>query len=370
MERDWVEKNFYKTLGVAKDADAATITKTYRKLAREFHPDANPDNPKAEERFKDISSAYDVLNDEKKRAEYDEVRRMGPMSGGFGGRGPGGPGGVRFDNGDGLGDLLGGMFGGGNRRRNAGAGPQRGGDLEAELTLSFIDAAHGITTSLSLVSDAACSTCTGTGARPGTTPRLCQTCGGRGVTAENQGPFSFSSPCGTCSGRGRIIDTPCGTCTGTGIERRPREVKVRIPAGVDNGGRIRLAGRGQAGRNGGPTGDLFVVCKVKPHELFGRDGNNLTLRVPVTYPEAVLGAEVKVPLLEGDSSTLRLAAGTQPGARMRVKGKGIATAKATGDLIVTIDVVIPTKLSKQERKAIEDLAKASDHLVRAHLEVS
>jgi molecular chaperone DnaJ len=370
MEREWVEKDYYGVLGVSKDADQATITKTYRKLARQFHPDANPGDAKAEDRFKDISAAYDVIGDEAKRKEYDQVRAMGPM-GGFGGAG-GGPGGFRFDPGGAdIGDLLGGMFGGGGgRRRNSGAGPQKGGDLEAELTLSFLDAANGITTSLSLVSDAQCTTCVGSGARPGTSPRLCQTCGGRGSVADNQGPFSFWSPCGTCRGRGRIIDHPCQTCSGSGVERRPRDVKVRIPAGVDDGQRIRLPERGQPGRNGGPPGDLFVICKVKPHELFGRDGLNLTLRVPVLFSEAALGHEVRIPLLDGSSSTLRLVAGTQPGTRMRVKGKGLANSKATGDLIVTVDVLVPSQLSKSERKAIEELAKVSDHSLRSHLGVN
>jgi len=372
-QREWFEKDYYKVLGVAEDATQKDISKAYRKLARQYHPDANPGNASAEERFKEISAAYDVVGDEAKRKEYDEVRKLGPMAGGFG-SGAGGPGegGFRFDAGDGLGDLLGNLFGrtrrgGGGPSR--GAGPQRGQDLEARLTLSFNDAAQGITTALTLTADAACSTCGGSGAKPGTSPHLCQTCGGRGVIDDNQGFFSFSKPCPTCSGQGVIVDNPCPTCHGTGIERRPREVKVRIPSGVNDGQRIRLKGRGSPGRNGGPAGDLLVDVHVEPHPLFGRDGDDLTLRVPVTFPEAALGADIEVPTLDGGKVKLRVKPGTQPGAKLRVKGRGIQTPKRTGDLIVTVDLAVPTSPNDSERKAIEELRKAGNGSVRAHLEV-
>jgi molecular chaperone DnaJ len=370
-QREWFEKDYYKVLGVAEDASQKDITKAYRKLARQYHPDANPGNASAEERFKEISAAYDVVGDEAKRKEYDEVRKLGPMAGGFPGGGPG-DGGFRFDAGDGLGDLLGNLFGrarrgGGGATR--GAGPQRGQDLEARLTLSFDDAAHGITTALTLTADAACSTCGGSGAKPGTSPHLCQTCGGRGVIDDNQGFFSFSKPCPTCSGQGVIVDNPCPTCHGSGIERRPREVKVRIPSGVNDGQRIRLKGRGSPGRNGGPAGDLLVDVHVEPHALFGRDGDDLTLRVPVTFPEAALGADIDVPTLDGGKVKLRVKPGTQPGAKLRVKGRGIQTPKRTGDLIVTVDLAVPTSPNDSERKAIEELRKAGNGSVRAHLEV-
>lgn len=371
-QREWFEKDYYKVLGVAENAAQKDITKAYRKLARELHPDANPGNAAAEEKFKEVSAAYDVLGDEAKRKEYDEVRRLGPMGNPFGAGGSGGPGGFTFTT-DGFGDLLGGLFGNRGRRGpgagGRGAGPQRGEDLVATLTLDFEDAVNGITTSLHLTSDATCTTCSGNGAAPGTSPRVCGVCGGRGVTDDNQGFFSFSSPCTACAGRGVVIDTPCPTCRGTGIERRPREVKVRIPAGVDDGQTIRLKGRGGPGRNGGPTGDLLVECKVMPHRLFGRTGHNLTVRVPVTFAEAALGAEVEVPTLDGTRVTLRLKAGTQPGSKHRVKGKGVVTPKATGDLIVTVDVVVPTELSAAERAAIEELAKATTTSPRTHLEV-
>ena len=364
-QREWFEKDYYKVLGVADTASAKDITKAYRRLARQFHPDTNQGDSKSEDRFKEISGAYDVVGDEAKRKEYDEARRLGPM-GGFAGA-PGG--GFNFEGTEsGFGDLLGNLFG---RRRGAatGSGPRRGTDLEAELTLSFVDAAHGLTTTLQLISDVPCATCNGSGARPGTSPRLCQVCGGRGVTDDNQGLFSFSQPCYACQGRGSLIDSPCATCGGAGTERRPREVKVRIPAGVDDGQRIRLKGRGAPGRNGGPPGDLFVTCRVQPHRVFSREGSNLMVRVPVTFAEAALGADVDVPLLEGGHVTLRIKPGTQPGARQRVKGKGVTTARGTGDLVVSFDLAVPTKLSASERKAIEELAKLAGPSPRAHLEV-
>jgi molecular chaperone DnaJ len=367
-QREWYEKDYYKVLGVSETATPKEITKAYRKLARELHPDANPGNPTAEERFKEVSAAYDVLGDEAKRKEYDEVRRLGPM-GGFATGGPGG-GGQTFNVGaDGLGDLLGQMFGRGRRGggASAGRGPQRGADYEATLTLEFADAVRGITTTLFLTTDAQCTTCTGSGARPGTSPRVCSRCGGRGVIDDNQGPFSFTSPCTACAGRGVVIDQPCPTCTGSGIEKRQREVQVRIPAGVDDRQKIRLKGKGAPGLNGGPAGDLIVECQVRPHRLFGRDGTNLTVRVPVTFPEAALGGTIEVPTLDGSRVTLRLRPGTQSGSRHRVKGKGVVTPKAEGDLIVTVDVQVPAELTEQQRAAIEALAAATTVSPRAHL---
>ncbi len=372
-QREWFEKDYYQVLGVSETADAKDITRAYRKLARENHPDANPGDAAAEERFKEISAAYDVVGDAEKRKEYDEVRRLGPM-GAMGG--PGGPGGgFRFDVGDmggGLGDILGNLFGGGGRggfggggRR--GTGPQRGADLAAELHLGFADAVAGLTTSLHLVSDAVCGTCTGTGAEPGTTPTACPTCGGRGSVEDDQGPFALSRPCPACAGRGIRIEHPCHTCRGSGIERRPREVKVRIPAGVHDGQRIRLKGRGDPGRNGGPQGDLYVTCVVEPHPLFRMDGRNLRITVPVTFAEAALGADIEVPTIDGGRVKVRIPAGTPTGRTLRVKGRGVATGKATGDLLVSIEVAVPAKLSAAERKAVEALAAAADASPRDHL---
>src|SRR5918994_1083471 len=306
--REWFEKDYYAVLGVPETASQKDITKAYRKLARETHPDTNPGS---EERFKEVSAAYDVVGDAEKRKEYDEVRTLGPMGGMFGGPGgPGDPGAGGFRVGDigDLGDVLGGLFG--RRRNRAGAGPgtgpHRGQDLEAELHLAFEDAVHGLTTTIHLTSEAACSTCHGTGAKPGTTPQTCPRCGGRGVLEDNQAFFSFSSPCPQCAGRGFTIDEPCPVCRGTGVEHRPREVKVRIPAGVDDGQRIRLRGRGGPGRNGRPPGDLFVTVRVSPHELFLRKPNDLTLTVPITFPEAALGADVAVPTLDGGPVKVRI----------------------------------------------------------------
>jgi molecular chaperone DnaJ len=356
-QREWFEKNYYKTLGVAEDASAKDITKAYRKLARESHPDTHPGDDAAEERFKEVSTAYDVLGDDTKRKEYDEVRRLGPAAGGM----PGGPGrpGFNFNvAGDGLGDLFGQMFGRGGRR-GGGVGPQRGADVEAQLTLSFLDAARGLTTSLHLTADAPCSTCHGSGAKPGTQPKVCSQCGGRGVIDDNQGPFSFQSTCRVCGGSGSVIEHPCATCRGSGVEHRPREVQARIPAGVANGQRIRLRGRGSPGKHGGPAGDLIVECRVTPHPLFERDADNLTLRLPITFAEAALGGDVSVPTLDGQKVNLRLRPGSASGARYRVKGKGIHTAKHTGDLIVTVDVHVPTHLTPAERAAVEALAAAT-----------
>lgn len=363
-QREWFEKDYYEVLGVAADASAKDITKAYRKLARELHPDQNPGDAAAEERFKNVSAAYDVLGDEAKRKEYDEVRRLGPMAGGMRG---GGPGGFSFNVGDmqggDLGDLLGQMFGGNRRGGRSGAGPQRGADQNAHLTMDFEDAVNGLTTTLHLTSDARCSTCSGSGAKPGTSPTRCSVCGGRGVVDDNQGMFSFSTPCRNCQGSGSIIADPCPTCHGSGTERRPREVRVRIPAGVSDGQTIRLPGRGSPGRNGGPAGDLLVEVTVQPHARFGRSGRNLTVTVPVTFAEAALGAEIDVPTLDGPPVKLRLKPGTQSGSRHRVKGKGIPAGGrrngAPGDLIVTVDVRIPTELSDAERAAIEQLAAAT-----------
>ncbi|MDG2428592.1 MAG: molecular chaperone DnaJ [Acidimicrobiales bacterium] len=345
-QREWFEKDYYAALGVPKKASAREITKSYRKLARRLHPDANPGDDAAETRFKEVSAAYDVLGDESKRADYDQVRQMGPMTGPGAGHASGGFPGSGFD----LGDLFGGMFGGGQGRS------RRGTDLETRLTLSFIDAVNGVTTSVHLVSDAGCTTCSGSGARTGTRPMPCEACAGRGVQAEDQGPFSFSRPCSSCAGRGQRIDDPCESCQGGGIERRPREVKVRIPAGVEDGQRIRLKGRGEPGR-GGPDGDLFVVVVVEPHTRFGRSGRNLTVSVPVSYPQVVLGAEIEVPLLDGGTVTVKVPAGTRSGQTFRVKKRGVPIRSGSGDLLASMEIQVPINLTEPELEAVEALAQ-------------
>jgi len=385
-QREWFEKDYYAALGVPSNASDKDIQRAYRKLAKQYHPDANAGDAAAEERFKEVSAAHDVLGDPEKRKEYDQVRDMvangvGPGGPGFGGFGPGFEGAqFHFDDGGGLGDLFGNLFGGGGGRggfgrrgrgRGAGpVGPVRGEDLETELHLDFLDAVHGITTTVNLTSDAPCSVCGGTGAEPGTFPDVCATCGGSGAVAVDQGPFSFSQVCPTCGGRGQVIAHKCKKCRSTGVERRRREVKVRIPAGVRDGQRIRVKGRGGAGRNGGPPGDLYVVVHVGAHQIFGRAGRaNLTVTVPITFAEAAIGAQVKVPTLDAPV-TVKVKPGTQPGAKVRVRGRGITPAKGDpGDLVVTFEVVVPERLTADEHEAIEAMAERITANPRQHLGV-
>jgi len=348
--REWFEKDYYAVLGVAQNASAKDVTKAYRKLARQYHPDANPDNIAAEERFKEISAAYDVLGDADRRREYDQVRSLG--SGAFGAPGSGS---FRFDAGDpdlsgGLSDLFGRVFSG--ARRSGVSSPQRGSDLETVMLLDFVDAVKGRTTTMRIEAAAVCSTCNGSGSRPGTFPEQCSRCSGQGVTEVNQGGFAFSLPCAQCSGRGVVIEHPCTTCTGNGTEMRQRELNVRVPAGVADGARIRVKGRGAPGRNGGPSGDLYVVCRVSPHPVFSREDANLLVRLPVSFVTAALGADVQVPVLEGGHVTLRLPPGTQPGSRHRVKGRGVHDGRVSGDLIVTVEVVVPTNLTESQKKIL------------------
>ncbi|HLG00179.1 MAG TPA: J domain-containing protein [Acidimicrobiia bacterium] len=372
-QREWFEKDYYATLGVPQGADQKTIAKAYRKLAREHHPDANPGNADAEEKFKEISAAYDVIGDAEKRKEYDEVRRM--AASGFGG----GAGRFNFtdfggDFGD-LDDILGTFLGGGRGGRGGRPGARqpraaRGADLEAELSLSFDDAMRGTTTSVAVDADRSCSVCHGTGAEPGSAPRPCTDCRGSGTVAVDQGPFSFSQPCPTCRGAGQIIERPCQRCGGRGVERARQDVKVRIPAGAVDGERIKVPARGAHGMRGGPRGDLWVRVHVPGHPLFERRGRyDLGIRVPVTHTEATLGADVKVPTLE-DPVTVRIPPGTPSGRTLRVKGRGAHKPKGgRGDLMATVDVVVPQKVSKEERDLLEQLAALQTENPRRHFEV-
>jgi molecular chaperone DnaJ len=373
VNRDWVDKDFYQVLGVPEEATADEIKKAYRKLAQTYHPDANPGDSAAEERFKEISEAYATLSNTEQRKEYDQVRRM-VESGGF--QGFGGPGGgfggfggqqVRVED---LSDLLGGLgglgdlfgFGGGSR-----SGPAKGPDLYADLSIPFDDAVKGLTTTITVRGADTCSNCGGSGAEPGTSVTTCPTCGGRGVVAQNQGFFSFSQPCPQCRGAGRLIETPCRVCRGTGTENRVREIKVRIPAGVQDGNTLRIPGKGGPGRSGGPRGDLLVRIRVASSRTFGRRGNDLTLTVPITYTEAVLGTKLEVPTLNGEVK-LKVPAGTPSGKTFRVRGKGVTPDRGrTGDLLITVQVAVPSKVSKEERKVLEDLAAMETEDVRAHL---
>jgi len=366
MNRDWLDKDFYSVLGVGETASADEIKKAYRKLAQKNHPDANPGDDAAEERFKEISEAYATLSSEEQRREYDQVRRLA-STGGFGG-GFGGPGGqqVRVED---LSDLLGGMglgdlFGFGSRSRG---GPARGADAHADLSIGFDDAAHGVTTSVVVRGAAPCSHCGGSGAEPGTTVTTCPTCGGQGMVAQNQGFFSFSQPCPQCGGRGQIVETPCRTCKGSGSEMRSREVKVRIPAGVQDGNTLRLRGKGAPGANGGPPGDLLVRVNVASSRRFGRKGQDLTLKVPITYSEAVLGTKIDVPTLNGGVK-VKIPPGTPSGKTFRVRGKGITPDRGrTGDLLVTVQVAVPKKVTKEEREILESLDENRGEDLRSHL---
>ena len=385
-QRDWIEKDFYRELGVASGATQDEIKKAYRKLARELHPDANPGDARAETRFKAVSEAYGVLSDESKRREYDETRALFAGGGGFRGGFPGGSGGFpggagfpggggqTFDMGDlfgntggagpGLGDLLGNIFGGagaGRGTRASASRGQRGADVESELRIDFTQAVQGANVPIRLSAPGRCQTCAGSGARPGTTPRQCPTCSGRGLVSRNEGAFAFSEPCPDCRGTGRLIDDPCPECGGDGVSTRTRSLTIRVPAGVDDGQRIKLAGQGEPGRGGAPAGDLYVKVHVTPHRLFGRSKDNpddLVVTVPVTYPELVLGSTIEVPTLDG-SVTLRIPAGTQSGRTFRVRGRGVQKRSGPGNLLVTVNVAVPQRLDDAAQKALNDFAEAT-----------
>ena len=361
MRADWATKDFYKVLGVSKDASEADIKKAYRKLARDNHPDSNPGDDAKHEKFKAVAEAYDVVGDPAKRTKYDEMRSA--YGGGFGGPGGfgGGAGQGGFDlndlfgqgRGGGLGDMFGDMFGGGRTR--AQARPRRGADVETSATISFTDALEGVTISLRLTSDAACATCHGSGGKPGTKPRICPTCEGAGAVASDLGgAFSINETCPTCGGRQLIHDEKCPSCHGSGRGTSARTIQARIPAGVKDGQKIRLRGKGAAGENGGPSGDLLVTVKVGTHRVFGRKGDNLTVDVPVSFDELALGAEIKVPTLGGSPVTLKVPAGTPNGRTFRVRGKGATRSDGSkGDLLATVEVQVPARLDDTAREAVE-----------------
>jgi molecular chaperone DnaJ len=345
----------YETLGVAKNASDDEIKDAYRKLARQFHPDANPGDNGAEDKFKDVQAAYDLLKDAEKRQQYDRSGAAGP--GAF----HGGAGNVRFEEFDlgNLGDLFGGMFGGGRGATQA-RQPLRGDDLEARVRISFEDSLQGAQVRVPVETETVCSICSGTGAEPGTSPVVCPQCSGRGVVSDAQGLFAFSQPCPRCQGNGTIVEKPCRNCRGSGRERTTKRYSVKIPAGAKTGTRVRLKGKGEPGRNGGPPGDLFVVVDVEPSPLYERRGSDLVLDVPVTYVEAALGASVEIPTPDGPVS-LKIPAGTESGKLLRVKGRGAPhlRGKGRGDLLARVKVSVPTKLSKAEKEALEAYGKVS-----------
>jgi molecular chaperone DnaJ len=346
-------KTLYEALGVPKNASQDEIKKAYRKLARQYHPDRNPGDASAETRFKEVQGAYDVLKDPAKRKQYDAFGAANGRPGA--GAGPQG-----FNLGDfDLGDLFGGLFGGrGTRATRPQA--QRGADVEAVVNLSFEDSLKGLETRIPVELDTVCRDCGGTGAKPGTAPRICPECNGRGVTSESQGLFALSQPCPRCRGNGTVVDEPCPRCAGRGSERRTKRYTVKIPAGVRDGTRIRLKGKGEPGAAGGPPGDLFVVTRVAASPLYERRGADLVIDVPVTYPEAALGETVEVPTPDGPIS-LKVPPGSQDGKLLRVRGRGAPRLNASGrgDLLARVRVTVPTKLTKAEREALEQLRKVS-----------
>ncbi len=368
---DWAQKDFYAELGVAKDATADEIKKAYRKLARANHPDSNPGDTAKHDKFKAVAEAYDVVGDPEKRKKYDEMRSLygsgaypGGFNGGFGGQGGAG---INLEDllrdragggGGGFGDMFGDLFGGGFGRqggRSRRPRAQKGADVETTATIAFTDALDGVTVSLRMTSDAACPTCNGTGGKPGTKPHVCPECEGAGFVVGNAGGgFSINETCPRCGGRQLVYDEACPTCHGSGRGTSARTIQARIPAGVKDGQRIRLRGKGAPGDNGGPAGDLYVTVKVSPHRVFGRKGDNLTLEVPVSFDELALGAEIAVPTLGGSPVTLKIPAGTPDGRTFRVRGKGAPKADGTkGDLLATVAVQVPATLDPAAREAIE-----------------
>ncbi len=349
-------RSLYEVLGVAKNASADEIKKAYRKLAREFHPDRNPGDAEAEAKFKEVQGAYDVLSDTEKRKQYDTF-------GSADGRAQGGPGGwtnfdpSAFDFGN-LSDLFGGMFGGRGRTQPV---AQRGDDVEAVVNLSFEDSLREVETKIPVQVDTACSECGGSGAKPGTSPIICPECRGRGVVVESQGLFSLSEPCPRCRGNGTIVENPCPRCHGTGRERRTKRYSVKIPAGVKDGTRIRLKGKGESGINGGPAGDLFVVTRVAASDRFQRRGQaDLVVEVPVSFSDAALGTKVEVPTPYGDRLSVKIPSGTETGKLLKLKGHGAPKLKGSGkgDLLARVRVTVPKKLNKKQRELLEELQKA------------
>ncbi|MCB0865206.1 MAG: molecular chaperone DnaJ [Solirubrobacterales bacterium] len=342
----------YEVLGVDKKASDEEIKRAYRKLARDYHPDRNPDDPKAEERFKEIGQAYDTLKDPEKRKAYDSGGMFGFGRGGGPGAGPGG-----FNVGD-VGDIFSSIFG----RGRGGPEPQRGRDLETEIRLTFEQAMEGAQIPVTVPKQARCGTCSGNGAAPGTRPVTCPRCEGSGIDAQSQGFFSISQPCPQCGGRGQIVETPCPECRGSGVTKQRKRYRVNVPAGVKDGTRIRLAGKGEDGPLGGPSGDLFVTTRVAASPVFARraDGN-LEVKVPITVAEAIGGANVEVPTLRG-TKRIRIAPGTQHGTVHRLRGEGPPRTNASGrgDIYYRFEIEIPTELDRKQREALDELSRSLD----------
>lgn len=345
------KRDFYEVLGLNKDASEEDIKKSYRKLAMKYHPDRNPDNPKAEEQFKEAKEAYEMLSDDQKRAAYDQYGHAGVEQG----AGAGGFGGAGF--GDAFGDIFGDIFGGGGGGRGQRNNVYRGADLRYNMEISLEDAAKGSETKIRIPVQASCETCKGSGAKPGKSPVTCTTCNGHGQVRMQQGFFSVQQTCPKCNGAGKIIkeDDKCGTCHGAGRTKINKTLTVKIPAGVDEGDRIRLSGEGEAGVNGGPTGDLYVVVHLKQHDIFQRDGGNLHCEMPISFTTAALGGEIEVPTL-GGSAKMKIPHETQTGAVFRLRSKGIKPLRSSehGDLMVHVVVETPVKLTDKQKDLLRE----------------
>jgi molecular chaperone DnaJ len=368
-------KDLYKVLEVSKGASQDEIRRSYRRLARKYHPDANPGDEGAEERFKGIQQAYEVLSNPEKRREYDEGPRQFFGSGNAAGQTSAG--GADFQNFSDLSDLFGGfgnlgdVFGQATTNARGRQASPKGEDATVSVRLKFKDALEGVTTRVGVPVEEACGDCGGSGAAPGTSPRTCPQCGGRGTQSRDQGLFALSTSCTRCGGRGSIVETPCPRCRGNGKTRGVKQVRVRIPAGARDGMKVRVPGRGGAGRNGGPAGDLFVVTRVEEHPVFKRKGDDFVVHVPVSFVEAALGAEVEAPKPGGGTVRIKIPAGTQNGKQFKVRGAGAPRTRRggseRGDLIVRVGVVVPKRLKRREREILEALAEERDEDVRAEL---
>ena len=358
------KRDYYEVLGVQKGASEEEIKKAYKKMARKYHPDLNPGDKDAEEKFKEVNEAYEVLSDSEKKARYDQFGFAG-VDPNFGAGGGGYGGGAGFDFGD-LGDIFGsffgGGFGGGQTRRNPNA-PQRGESIRMNLTISFEEAAFGCEKELELDRYESCETCHGSGAAPGTSPETCPDCGGSGVVQTRRqtpmGVFASTAPCSRCGGRGKIIKEPCKDCRGSGMVRRRRKIQASVPAGIDNGQTISIRGQGHAGKNGGPAGDLLVTITVRPHELFRREGTSVLCEAPITFAQAVLGAELEIPTIDGKVK-YDIPEGTQSGTTFRLKGKGIPAlnGRGRGDQYVTVYIETPRNLNREQKEALKKFAEA------------